>query len=107
MTHTPTPWRLAEQTPRAEGQIYTHKIRTQDGDDYYSGLVAEVDLEDDAAHIVKCVNAYDALVAENKRLRSALVAIHEAGRCSDSTRAQYMAEVVNNTLKLARVEVAE
>ena len=102
--HTPTPWRLAEQTQRAEDQVCTHKIRTLDGDDYYSGLVAEADLESDAAFIVRACNAHDALV---EALTDARKRLHSAALITgtDPEFALASVEKQDAALKLARGDV--
>jgi hypothetical protein len=63
MTHTPTPWRTAGSVIMAGDNGYA--IADIDGDNGESVI--------DAAHIVKCVNAHDELVAA---LDNALGIIH-------------------------------
>lgn len=81
--HTPTPWRIYHLGNR-EGTAISGNVPTSenlathkriDSRILYGGDIAFCygdQHETDAAHIVRCVNAHDALVADNERLRAAL-----------------------------------
>tara|TARA_R110000868_G_scaffold151523_2_gene376051 strand:+ start:499 stop:807 length:309 start_codon:yes stop_codon:yes gene_type:complete len=68
MTHTKTPWQVAAQG-KIEGLNFAGcrvKSIVQHSDSAAGSItttVAEIIGEDDAAHIVRCVNSHDALVA--------------------------------------------
>lgn len=75
--HTPTPWHAVPD------RVLGNSTRIGNGD---FGCVADTggcrpsvaENESNAAHIVRCVNAHDALIADNARLRAALQSLQAA-----------------------------
>ena len=92
--HTPTPWKLAYD-PR---WIWAN-VKTHDGmpPDIGKGLSPE-----DAAHIVACVNARDALTARVAELEAALHAICEKSPTETAWYAVIARDAINSRAALAK-----
>lgn len=68
MSHTPTPWALAQSSNPKNGTKWRDLRAMGAFGEMYIGEA----LEQDAAHIIHCVNMHDALVAALKMVESCL-----------------------------------
>jgi hypothetical protein len=73
MTHSPTPWRTDGEELRGPDD---HFIGNTGREDDKLGIMKEDDLAN-AAHIVKCVNNHDALVAALTAMKAAAIDVNE------------------------------